>query len=303
MSRFADLFTDRQLVALTTFSDLVGEAREKVYADAVVAGLPDDESPTDRLEAGGTGAAAYADAVSTYLGLAVDRLSSTNSALCRWNSATSKESVSDTFARQALPMIWDFAEGNTFTSGPCELAWSVAWVARVLDELPAITTSDVEQADASHRPFDHLISTDPPYYDNVPYAALSDFFYVWLRRSLLSIHPGLLSTVLVPKADELVADPSRLGGKDAARNFFEDGFTGVCFHRLPDHGLLCVQAVGDVERRAGLDRMGDAAGRLDQVRLDGHRNLADAERAHRPDARDRVQRAGILDRSGSAAAA
>ena len=224
LTRFSDLFTERQLLALTTFSDLVLEARARVLSDALAAGIP----PGDGLESGGDGAEAYADAVATYLSFAVSRLSSTNSALCRWNSATSKESVSDTFARQALPMVWDFAEGNPFCTGPCDLTWSAGWVAKALEALPASHRGRVLQTDASLRPFDGaLISTDPPYYDNIGYSDLSDFFYVWLRRSLRSIHPDLLSTMLVPKAEELVANPYRHDGRDGARAFFEDGFRRV----------------------------------------------------------------------------
>lgn len=210
LTKFSDLFTNRQLVALTTFSDLVTEARDRVLAD------------------GGT--EPYADAVATYLGFAVSRLSSTNSALCRWNSAPSKESVTDTFSRQALPMVWDFAEGSVFTAGPCELNWSVGWVTKALERLPA-GLGKVTQANAATRDFSSsLISTDPPYYDNIGYSDLSDYFYVWLRRNLRSLYPDLLGTMLVPKAEELVANPYRHGGRDGAEQFFEDGFRHVFAH-------------------------------------------------------------------------
>ena len=224
MTRWADLFTNRQLLALTTFSDLVVEARERVLRNSLTAGA----RPGDRLEAGGTDAEAYTDAVATYLSFAVSRLSSTNSALCRWNSAVSKESVSDTFARPALPMMWDFAEGDPFCAGPCELTWSAGWIANALERAPASHRGRVFQADASVGPLGGaLISTDPPYYDNIGYSDLSDFFYVWLRRSLRSVHTNLLSTMLVPKAEELVANPYRNGSKDGAREFFEKGFRRV----------------------------------------------------------------------------
>lgn len=227
MTEFADLFTPRQLIALTTFSDLIDRARAKVVEDALASGMPEG----DRLEVGGTGAAAYADAVTTYLGFSVSRLTSTNSALSRWNSAPSKESVTDTFSRQALPMVWDFAEGNVWCRGPCELTWSVGWVAKALDRLPAHGVSSVSQADAAGRGSQGcLISTDPPYYDNIGYSDLSDFFYVWLRRSLKLIYPDLLSTMLVPKSEELVANPYRHGGRDGAQKFFEEGFQEVFQH-------------------------------------------------------------------------
>lgn len=207
LTKFSDLFTSRQLVALTTFSDLVVAAHDRVLAD------------------GGT--KDYAKAVATYLGFAVSRLSSTNSSLCRWNSAVSKESVSDTFGRQALPMVWDFAEGNSFHPGPCDLGWSVAWVSKSLEWVPG-TAGEVCQADAASRDLTGvLLSTDPPYYDNIDYSDLSDFFYVWLRRNLRSLYPEILSTMLVPKAEELVANPYRHGGKKGAEDFFESGFRQV----------------------------------------------------------------------------
>ncbi|WP_405180617.1 hypothetical protein OG225_05090 [Nocardia sp. NBC_01377] len=207
LTDFSDLFTDRQLTALTTFSDLVASVHAKAIADKA--------DP------------AYATAIATYLGFAVSRLSSTNSTICRWNSAPSKESVSDTFSRQALPMVWDYAEGNPFYPGPPELAWSVGWVARALEWLPA-GGGRVEQADAASRSFENvLIATDPPYYDNIGYSDLSDYFYVWLRRSLRCYYPDLLSTMLVPKAEELVANPYRHGGRAGAEDFFESGFRRV----------------------------------------------------------------------------
>lgn len=226
MTEWVDLFTNRQLTALTTFSDLVADARERVLVDAREAGLPEG----DRLEAGGTDSAAYADAVATYLGMATDRVTSINCSLARWNSAPSKESVTDVFGRQAIPMVWDYAEANPFQWGPGNVAWSVEWVTRAIDLLP---TGDghAEQADAAGRDFKrYLISTDPPYYDNIGYSDLSDFYYVWMRRSLRSIHPNLLGTMLVPKAEELVANPYRHGDTDGAKRFFETGFEHVFEH-------------------------------------------------------------------------
>lgn len=224
MLKYSDLFSSRQLTALTTFSDLVGEVRERVLRDALVSGMSEGE----RLESGGVGAAAYADAVATYLGMAVDRISAVNCSLARWNAAPSKESVTDVFSRQALPMVWDYAEGNPFQWGPANLGWSIEWVSGALSRLPAHDNVKVFQADAASRDYhDAVISTDPPYYDNIGYSDLSDFFYVWLRRSLKDVHPSLFSTMLVPKAEELVANPYRHGGKDGARDFFEEGFRTV----------------------------------------------------------------------------
>lgn len=227
MTEWVDLFTNRQLTALTTLSDLVSEVRERVLNDA----LAGEMEKGTRLEKGGSGAEAYADAVATYLGFAIDRIAAVNCALSRWNSATSKESVSDVFARQAIPMVWDFAEANPFQWGPGNPLWSAEWVARAVDQLPAVPEAEAQQADAASRSYSGvLVSTDPPYYDNIGYSDLSDFFYVWLRRSLRPIHPSLLSTMLVPKAEELVANPFRHGGREGAKTFFETGFEHVFEH-------------------------------------------------------------------------
>lgn len=224
LDTYASLFTNRQLTALTTFSDLVAEARELVLHDALDAGMTEGE----RLEAGGTGAAAYADAVATYLALSVDRITDRHSSITTWDASPSKEQVRGIFARQAIPMAWDYAEANIFASSSGTISESFAQLARALDRLPATRYGLAEQADASTRDYAvTLISTDPPYYDNIGYSDLSDFFYVWLRRSLRSIHPKLLSTMLVPKAEELVANPYRHGGKDGARDFFVHGFEDV----------------------------------------------------------------------------
>lgn len=224
LDTFDKLFTARQLTALTAFSDLVGEARERVLRDALAGGMSEGE----RLEAGGGGAAAYADAVATYLGFAVSRLTDYSSALNTWANNPQMEILRNVFARQALPMAWDFAEGNPFASSSGSLSIMVKAVSEAVSRAPASVTSCVLQADAALRDYrDAVISTDPPYYDNIGYSDLSDFFYVWLRRSLKDVHPSLFSTMLVPKAEELVANPYRHGGKDGARDFFEDGFRTV----------------------------------------------------------------------------
>ena len=224
MLKYSDLFSPRQLTALTTFSDLVGEAREQVLRDALAGGMSEGE----RLEAGGVGAAAYADAVATYLGFAVSRLTDYSSALNTWANNPQMEILRNVFARQALPMAWDFAEGNPFASSSGSLSIMVKAVSEAVSRAPANFTSCVLQADAASRDYrDAVVSTDPPYYDNIGYSDLSDFFYVWLRRSLKDVHPSLFSTMLVPKAEELVANPYRHGGRDGARDFFEDGFRTV----------------------------------------------------------------------------
>ena len=195
-----------------------------MLADALAAGLPEGE----RLEEGGSGAAAYADAVATYLGFVVSRLSDYSSSLNTWASNPQMEILRNVFARQALPMAWDFAEGNPFAASSGSLSIMVRAVSQSIEKVPAKGSYVVEQADAASRGYSNaVISTDPPYYDNIGYSDLSDFFYVWLRRSLRNIHPHLLSTVLVPKEEELVANPYRHGGKEGAREFFEHGFEDV----------------------------------------------------------------------------
>lgn len=224
LNTFDRLFTNRQLVALTTFSDLVGEARERVLRDALSTGMAEGE----RIEEGGSGAAAYADAVATYLGFVVSRLTDYSSSINTWASNPQMEILRNVFARQALPMSWDFAEGNPFADSSGSLAIMIRAVSLAVERTPARGPSVAEQADAATRDYSGVvISTDPPYYDNIGYSDLSDFFYVWLRRSLKGIHPRLLSTVLVPKEEELVANPYRHGGRDGAKDFFEDGFERV----------------------------------------------------------------------------
>lgn len=224
LTEFSDLFTNRQLVALTTFSDLVMEARERVLRDALAAGAP----AGDRLESGGTDAEAYADAVSTFLGLAIGRLADYGSTISTWMPDPKNEGLRNTFARQAIPITWDYAEGNPFSEASGNFGFMVRGIVRVIDTLQGQTVPVVHQDDAVDAiSVAGLLSTDPPYYDNIGYSDLSDFFYVWLRRSLRDVHPDLLSTMLVPKAEELVANPYRHEGKNGAKQFFEDGFRQV----------------------------------------------------------------------------
>ncbi|MGE3798900.1 MAG: DUF1156 domain-containing protein, partial [Thermomicrobiales bacterium] len=218
--QFKDYFTERQLVALTTFSDLVGEARERVLADSIEAGLTDDGVLLDN---GGTEAAAYADAVATYLALGVSRMSDISNALCRWES--SKTQVRNLFGRQAIPMVWDFAEPNVFAGAAGDFLVSLNSLCRVIDRFMVVRSGFAKQLDATQVLGDgSLLSTDPPYYDNIGYADLSDFFYVWLRKTLDSVFPNLFQTLLVPKAEELVATTYRFDGRKAeAEKFFESG--------------------------------------------------------------------------------
>ena len=225
------LFTPRQLVALTTFSDLVTEVRARVERDAIVAGLPDDGTP---LRDGGTGATAYAEAVGVYLAFAVSKMTNIGSSIASWMS--DRGAFRETFARQAIPMTWDFAEANTFADMGGSFAIAIEKGAMVIDAFPSSVASFAVQADAALQTVSDgkLVSTDPPYYDNIGYADLSDFFYVWLRRSLKPLLPELFATLAVPKAEELVATPYRHGSKDKAETFFLDGMTQA-MHRLAEN--------------------------------------------------------------------
>jgi putative DNA methylase len=222
LTHYCDLFTPRQLVALTTFADLVQEAREQVKRDALVFGLANDGQS---LNAGGTGATAYADAVGVYLGVALSRISSYWSSITTHD--TSREKITSVFARQAIPMAWDFMEGNPFSDTSGNFLNSIEASGKSLSQLLSHVSGFVSQADAQSQDIsmDKLVSTDPPYYDNIGYADLSDFFYVWLRHSLKSVFPELFATLAVPKAEELVATPYRHGNKEKAETFFLDGMT------------------------------------------------------------------------------
>jgi putative DNA methylase len=222
LTTYGDLFTSRQLVALTTFSDLVGEAMERIKRDALAAGLPDNPTP---LRDGGTGATAYAEAVGVYLGCSVDKASDFWSALVTWMN--DRGALQQTFGRQAIPMVWDYSEANPFSSSGGNFLLFIERAADVVDFTSADANGRACQADAASQRIsdDKLVSTDPPYYDNIGYADLSDFFYVWLRRTLRPVFPDLFTTLAVPKAEELVATPYRHGSKEAAEKFFLDGMT------------------------------------------------------------------------------
>jgi len=261
MTKHRDLFTSRQLVALTTFSDLVQEAGEKVLADAQQAGIPVDGIS---LNDGGTGANAYADALATYLAIAVDRLADKGSVLCAWD--VTRDNLGHTFARQAIPMIWDFGEANPLSNSGGNFQGAVDWVAEVIKLSPCYAPGEAKQRDATTaiNGLAHpLISTDPPYYDNIGYADLADFFYIWLRRSLHAVYPDLFRTVLVPKAQELVATPYRFeGNKNKAQEFFETGLEHA-FERMravqrPDYPLTVYYAFKQTESEAEEDEGGEA---------------------------------------------
>jgi len=208
MTKHADLFTSRQLVALTTFSDLVSEAKEKVITN------------------GGT--EEYASAIATYLALGVSRLSDICNNLCTWGDA--KNQAQHLFTRQAIPMHWDFAEPNIFASAAGDFKVSLSTLTKVIEQYHPTAKGYIQQKDARNLSIQQkfIFSTDPPYYDNISYADLSDFFYVWLRRSLINIYPSLFTTLLVPKASELISAPYRFDGdQQKAKDFFENGLKEV----------------------------------------------------------------------------
>lgn len=231
-SSWHEIFTARQLVTLTTFSDLVQEARIKAITDAKNAGLPDDGVG---LDSDGLGATAFGDAIAVYLSFSVDKLSDYNSSLVAWSPT--RDQLKTTFGRQALPMIWDYAETNPFAGAAGDLMVSVNGICKSMTALNTSANGYAVQNDAQSQSIskDKVISTDPPYYDNIGYADLSDFFYIWMRRSLRHIYPDLFSTMTVPKAEELVATSYRHGGKDAAETFFMEGMTQA-IHNLAEKG-------------------------------------------------------------------
>jgi putative DNA methylase len=227
LKEWRHLFTPRQLVALTTLSELVQEARERVRGDALALAV---QKGSGALNADDADHFSYADAVATYLGLAVGRVADYCSTICTWASNPQMEIVRGTFARQALQMTWDFAEANIFGPSTGSLEILLSWVVKAIERLPSKGLARSLQHDATKTLRDlpttgFIISADPPYFDNVPYADLSDFFYVWLRRSLKPVFPDLFATLVVPKSEELVAFAYRHKDKESASAFFMDGMT------------------------------------------------------------------------------
>lgn len=225
LKTFGDLFTSRQLVALTTFSDLATEVRDQIMKDAKASGMPDDGSG---LENNGKGATAYSEAVGTYLAFGVDYAAN------YWSSITTPAEgfIRGTFARQSLPMTWDFAEAPPFGGTSGNWMAGIDWMSKSLLLLPAKGRGEAMQLDAADQVLSKskVISTDPPYYDNIVYSDLSDYFYIWLRRPLKAVFSSLFATVTVPKAEELVANPYRHGGREQAETFFLTGMTQAMRH-------------------------------------------------------------------------
>lgn len=224
LTTYGHLFTNRQLISLSTFSDLIvgneenniPSAHAQIKTDALASGL-------NELQAN-----EYANAVSVYLAFGVDKLADRLSTISSWDSGYTK--IRNTFGRQAIPMTWDFAEGNPFSDSTGNFLSCMEWTYKSIDSAPTKSNGIVEQKTAQEGLLNSrskVVSTDPPYYDNIAYADLSDFFYIWLRRSLKSIYPDVFSTMMVPKAPELVATPYRHGGKENAEKFFMDGMTNA----------------------------------------------------------------------------
>jgi putative DNA methylase len=231
LSTFGDLFTPRQLVALNTFADLLLEARQNAKADAVRAGLQNDGRP---LANGGAGAEAYADAIAIYLAFSISRCADYGSSIATWRPKDN--AMRSSMPKQGIQMSWDFAEGSPFGESSSGFSECVNVIAKVLEaSLNEITQGHASQQSAQtfelNRTEKRIISTDPPYYDNVGYADLSDFLYVWLRRSLKDVVPELFLTLATPKSEELVATPYRHAGKNEAESFFLSGMTDA-MHNL-----------------------------------------------------------------------
>jgi putative DNA methylase len=235
LSTWADLFTPRQLNALCTFSDLIACARDDAIAKANLTNADDGIS----FENGGRGATAYGDAIATYLAFALDKMADLGNSLCRWEPIA--QCPRQLFGRQAIPMVWDFAEANPLSTSSGSWIVFVEGISKAFrngfDTVRSEMIGLAYQADAASFKvtIPRVISTDPPYYDNIGYADLSDFFYVWLRRSLRTIFPSIFSTLTTPKAEELVATPFRHGGKEGAELFFLQGMT-TAMRNIGDQG-------------------------------------------------------------------
>lgn len=227
ITHWKQLFTNRQLTTLTTFSSLVADAQANAEADAVAAGFYNDHIP---LAEGGTGARAYGEAIGVYLAFSVDRLADFSTSVSRWSSTNEKPM--NCFSKQAIPMTWDFPEANPMGNAVGSFTTVISYVADCIDQLPIYSQHGEArqfdaQSDCGLRNI--MVSTDPPYYDNISYADLSDFFYIWMRQALKGTFPKLFRTMLVPKAEELVATPYRFDGSVVkARDFFEDGMLHTC---------------------------------------------------------------------------
>lgn len=222
LARYADLFTARQLRSLNTLSDMLAQVRENVLRDSGAASSPLEKAP---LAEGGSGPQAYAESIMLMLAFLVNQVANHSSCVCGWNSANTQ--MRSVFARQAIPMVWDYAESNPFCDSSGSFNNLFERQVKGFEALGFGAFGSAVQEDAATQSvsLNKIVSTDPPYYDNIGYADLSDFFYVWLRRGLRQIFPQIFSTLSVPKSQELVATPYRHGGKESAEAFFLSGMT------------------------------------------------------------------------------
>lgn len=224
MATFGDLFTNRQLTLLNTYAALVHDVREQIFSDSMRSNLSDD--PT-QLRNSGTGAKAYSEAISVYLAMGISRLSDIQNSFCMWES--SKTQVRHLFTRHAIPMLWDFAEAGAFSDSAGDIRTSLNSIVKVLDRFVPFSMGCEVQHDAQTVVYENgaVISTDPPYYDNIGYADVSDFFFCWLKPAIKNVFPDLFSVLATPKSEELVATPYRHGGKAGAEAFFLNGMSNA----------------------------------------------------------------------------
>jgi putative DNA methylase len=228
-SKWSELFSPRQLVALTTCSDLLREVFKQVKLDGQKAG----QSAGEQLEKGGLQNSAYSEAILVYLAFSIDRVADYWTTFGRWQGAN--QQLSNMFGRQAIPMVWDYPEANPFSGKGGSIDNLFDWTVQSIENIGHWGLGRSTQDDAAVQAISNekVISTDPPYYDNIGYADLSDFFYVWLRHSLKELFPELFATLVAPKAEELVATPDRHGGREHAEAFFLGGMTKA-MHRLAE---------------------------------------------------------------------
>jgi putative DNA methylase len=224
LTKFGDLFTPRQSLFLNTLCEILATSRDRIYDDAVASHMTSDGAG---LDSGGSEAKAYSEAIGVYLAFAISRSADRGSSVCSWDSSPKMEALRNTFGRQAIPMVWDFAEGNPFSTSSGNWMNNVEFGAKAIEHLATQSRGFAQQEDAQRQSVSRskVISTDPPYYDNIAYADLSDFFYTWLRRSLRPVYQQLFSTVAVPKGEELVALANRHGSREHADSFFLEGMT------------------------------------------------------------------------------
>jgi len=223
MPTWGDAFSKRQLVALTTLSDLVHEIRNQVEQHAISAGMSNDSTP---LRSGGREAKAYAESISIYLAFLVGQLANHSSTVCGWNSPN--QQMRSTFSRQAIPMTWDYAEVNVFSSSSGSFYSLFERMIKGFETLAhGNENCEIKQSDAQGLEYGgrYAISTDPPYYDNISYSDVSDFFYSWMKPCLRDVYPDLFGMVATPKVEELIASPDRNGGKESAEAFFLKGMS------------------------------------------------------------------------------